>query len=195
MDLWFGNLNGLDIFFIVCALIGGVPLIIRFVLQFMGADFGDEASLNADFESPDGGADFDADASLKFLSLHGITSFLMMFGLVGYALYRQSEVGAGFSLLGATIAGFISFWVIGWIFKATSKLQHSGTVNIKQAVGSEGKVYTTIHPNKTGSVMVTVNDRLREYEASSKDNSEIKTGTRIRVQEVSGNILVVIPIQ
>lgn len=195
MDLWFGNLNGLDIFFLVCALIGGVPLVIRFILQFMGADFGDEAALNADFESADGGAEFDADASLKFLSLHGLTSFLMMFGLVGYALYRQSEVGAGFSLLGATIAGFASFWVISKLFQLIGNMQSSGTIDISKAVGSEGKVYTIIRPNKTGSVMVTFLDRMREYEASSADNQEIKTGTRIRVTEVSGNILVVTPIQ
>lgn len=195
MDLWFGNLNGLDVFFLTCALIGGIPLVIRFILQFMGADFRDEAALDADFESPDGGDSFDADASLKFLSLHGITSFLMMFGLVGYALYRQSEVGAGFSLLGATVAGFVSFWIIGKLFSIMANMQSSGTINIKQAVGSEGKVYTTIAPNKTGSVMVTFQGRLREYEASSADNQEIKTGTRIRVTEVSGNILVVTPIQ
>ncbi len=195
MDLWFGNLNGLDIFFIVCALIGGIPLIIRFILQFTGGDFGDEASMNTDFESPDGDADFDADASLKFLSLHGLTSFLMMFGLVGYALYRQSEVGAAFSLLGATIAGFVSFWIIGKLFALMANMQTSGTIKINQVIGSEGKVYTTIHPDKTGSVMVTCLERLREYDASSANNQTIKTGTRIRVTGVSGNILVVSPIQ
>lgn len=195
MDLWFGNFNGLDTFFIVCALVGGIPLLIRFVLQFMGADFGDEAALDADFESPDGETDFDADASLKFVSLHGITSFLMMFGLVGYALYRQSEVGAGFSLLGGTIAGFASFWVISKIFIILANMQSSGTIEIKNAIGSEGKVYTTIKPDKIGSVMVTFQGRLREHDASSANNQELKTGTRIRVTAISGNILVVTSIQ
>ena len=195
MESWFGTLNGLDVFFLGCALLGGIPLIIRFVLQFIGADFGDEAALNADFESADGGDSFDADASLKFLSLHGITSFLMMFGLVGYALYRQSEVGAGFSLLGATIAGLFSFWIISKLFSIMANMQSSGTIDINKAVGSEGKVYTTIRPNKTGSVMVTFQGRLREHDAASAEKQEIKTGTRIRVTEVSGNILVVTPIQ
>ena len=189
------TLNGLDIFFIVCALVGGIPLIIRFILQFMGADFGDDASMSADFESPDGGTSFDADASLKFLSLHGLTSFLMMFGLVGFALYRQSEVGAAYSLLGATVAGLASFWVISKLFRSIAAMQSSGTLDISQAVGSEGKVYTTIHPDKTGSVMVTFSGRLREYDASSATNQEIRTGTRIKVTDVSGNILVVSPIQ
>ncbi|QGY41026.1 hypothetical protein GM415_13115 [Pseudodesulfovibrio cashew] len=195
MGAWFNNLNGLDIFYLICALAGCIPLLARFALQFLGADFGDEAAMHADFESPDGGDAFDTDASLKFLSLHGLSSFFMMFGLVGYALYRQSEVGAALSLLGAAAAGLASFWVIGRLFKLMASMQHSGTINISQAVGSEGKVYTTIHPNKTGSVMVTFLGRLREYDAASADNSEIRTGTRIRVTEVSGNILVVTPIQ
>ncbi|MEF2231302.1 MAG: NfeD family protein [Pseudodesulfovibrio sp.] len=191
----FDSFNGLDIFFILCALAGGIPLAIRFVMQFMGVDFGDHASMSADFESPDGGTSFDTDASLKFLSLHGLTSFLMMFGLVGFALYRQSEVGAAYSLLGATAAGLVSFWIISKLFRVLGSMQSSGTIDITQAVGSKGKVYTTIHPGKTGSVMVTCAGRLREYDASSKDNSEIKTGTLIEVTEVNGNILVVTPIQ
>lgn len=195
MESWFSNLNGLDLFFLGCALLGGIPLLIRFVLQFMGADLGDESALNADFESADGGAEFDADASLKFLSLHGITSFLMMFGLVGYALYRQSEVGAAWSLGGATIAGYASFWVIGKLFAFIANMQSSGTVDTSLAVGSKGKVYTTIHPDKTGSVMVTVQGRLREYDAASADKETIKTGTLIRVTEVNGHILIVTPIQ
>lgn len=189
------SLNGLDIFFLICALAGGIPLIIRFILQFMGADFGDDATMSADFESPDGGDSFDTDASLKFISLHGLTSFLMMFGLVGFALYRQSEVGAAYSLLGGSAAGFISFWVIGKIFRVVASMQSSGTIEMSQAVGSEGKVYTTIRPDKTGSVMITCMGRLREYDASSANNQEIKTGARIRVTEVSGNVLVVTPIQ
>ncbi|MDD3310685.1 NfeD family protein [Pseudodesulfovibrio sp.] len=189
------TLNGLDIFFIVCALVGGIPLAIRFVLQFTGADFGDHASMSADFESPDGGTSFDADASLKFLSLHGLTSFLMMFGLVGFALYRQSEAGAAYSLLGATAAGLASFWVISRLFRLLSSMQSSGTLHIGQAVGCKGKVYTTIRPGKTGSVMVTCLGRLREYDASSADGGELKTGTLIRVTEVNGNTLIVVPIQ
>ncbi|BCS87385.1 NfeD family protein [Pseudodesulfovibrio sediminis] len=194
MDFWFGSLNGLDIFFLSCALIGGIPLVIRFILQFLGADFGDEATLHADFESPDGGDSFDADASLKFLSLHGLTSFLMMFGLVGYALYRQSEVGSGYSLLGGTLAGLVSFWIISKLFTFMASMQSSGTIDINKAIGGEGKVYTTIHPDKTGSVMVTFQGRLREYDASSVDNQKIQTGTRIQVVKISGNILVVSPI-
>lgn len=195
MDSWFSALNGLDVFFIACALAGGIPLIIRFILHFLGADFGDEAAMDTDFDSPDHGAGFDTDASLKFISLHGLTSFLMMFGLVGYALYRQSEVGAAFSLIGGTIAGMASFWIIGRLFKLMASMQSSGNVSIAQAVGCEGKVYTTIHADRTGSVTITCGGRLREYDAASSDNSEIKTGTRIKVLEVSGNTLVVTPIR
>ncbi len=195
MGDWVAGLNSLDIFFIVCALLGGIPIIIRFIMMFIGADFAGDELLDADFDSVDGGADFDPDASLRFISLHGLTSFLMMFGLVGYALYRQSQVGAAFSLIGGTMAGFVSFWVIAKIFKLIASLQSSGTMNISKTIGCEGQVYLTIPPNDTGQVTIQVDNRLREFSASAEDNEEIKTGTRIQVVRISGNILIVKPIQ
>ncbi|WP_147821280.1 NfeD family protein [Salidesulfovibrio onnuriiensis] len=195
MGDWIAGLNGLDIFFLICALVGGIPILIRFLMLFMGVDFAGDDMLDADFESGDGGDGFDPDASLRFISLHGLTSFLMMFGLVGYALYRQSQVGAAYSLIGGTVAGFVSFWVIAKIFKLIAGLQSSGTLEISTTLGCEGQVYLTIPPNDTGQVTVQVDNRLREFSAASETNEEIKTGTRIQVVRISGNILIVKPIQ
>lgn len=195
MGDWLAGLNSLDLFFLICSLVGGIPIVIRFLLMFMGADFAGDELLDADFDSEGGGTDFDPDSSLRFLSLHGLTSFLMMFGLVGYALYRQSEVGATYSLIGGTVAGFVSFWVIARIFKLIAGLQSSGTMRITDTLGCEGQVYATIPSDDTGQVTIEVQNRLREFNAASETNEEIKTGTRIQVVRISGNILVVKSIQ
>jgi len=118
-----------------------------------------------------------------------LTSFLLMFGLVGFALYRQSRVGAALSIFGAAGAGLASVWIIGKMFNTVGKLQSSGTVNTVGAVGAEGEVYLTIPKEGAGRVMINFKNRLREFDAVSQDNEELKTGTRIRVAWVKGNVL------
>lgn len=195
MGEWFNSLTGVDMLFLSCALVGGVPQLVRFVMLFTGGDFGGDEGLDADFESMGGGDHFDADTSLRFLSLQGLTSFLMMFGLVGFALYRQSQVGVGWSLGGGVVAGLLSFYLIAKVFKVLAKLNHSGTTDIRQAVGAEGTVYLTIPENGSGQVTVQFANRQRQMDAVSSDNSRIPTDTRIRVEDVSGNTLIVKSIQ
>jgi membrane protein implicated in regulation of membrane protease activity len=189
---FFSSLNGLEIFFLICATAGGILFLVKLIMQFVaGADH--------DFDHGDGDvghadasdAHADSDVSFKVLSLHGITSFFMMFGLVGFALYRESRVGALLAIVGALAAGCASVWVIARLFSTMFKLQSSGTLDIMSTVGAEGSVYVTIPENGQGAVMVSVKNRLREYEAVSQDKQEIKSGTRIRVVWVNGNILVV----
>ncbi len=189
MAEFFSQYNGVELFFLCCATIGGFFVLIRFVLLFVGIDHGADGDIS-------GGADFDghhtdSDIGFKLLSLQGITSFLMMFGLVGMALYNQSNMGIAISMAGAIIAGLGSVWIIAKMFSVVIKLQSSGTIPIDSAVGAQGKVYLTIPPNGSGRVLIKVRNSLREYDAVSQDNSQIDTGIPIRVVWVDGNVLVV----
>jgi membrane protein implicated in regulation of membrane protease activity len=136
----------------------------------------------------------DSDAGFKLLSIQGITSFLMMFGLVGMALYHQSKVGTLFAMVGALAAGLASVWVMAKLFALVVKLQSSGTIKIDSTVGAQGKVYLMIPENGIGKVLINVRNSLREYDAASHDQKRIETGVPVRVIWVDGNILVVEPI-
>jgi membrane protein implicated in regulation of membrane protease activity len=182
------NLNGIEIFYLICAVLGGVFVLVRIIMMVVGMDH--DAS-QVDFDHDLGSAHTDSDAGFKALSIHSLSSFFMMFGLVGLALYRQSRVGLFFSLAGAVAAGFGAVWVIGKLFSMITKLQSSGTIDISRAVGAQGKVYLRIPGNGTGRVLVTVNNCLREYDAMSYDNKELPSDTPIRVVWVDGNVLVV----
>ena len=153
-----------------------------------------DSDMNVDVDM--GGHDFDAhhadsDSGFKALSLHGITSFLMMFGLVGLALYRQNRVDVLLSLVGAVAAGCASIWVIGKLFLFVNKLKSSGTISIGSTVGAQGNVYLTIPESGTGRVLINVRNSLREYDAKSHDSKTIDTGSAVRVVWVDGNVLVV----
>lgn len=178
------TVNGVEIFFLICAVIGGIFVLVRLVLQFMGSD--------ADVDL-DGAADnhLDPDAGFKILSLHGFTAFLMMFGLVGFALYRESTSGILLSILGGLVAGAVSVWVIAGMFRFVGRLQSSGTIATESAIGSSGTIYLTIPAGGSGRVTISFNNRQREFDAVAASGEEIKTGQAIRVAGVRGNVLVV----
>jgi len=186
----FSDYNGLEIFFLICAIVGTAFVLLRFALQLIGFDH--DASSGVDPAVQDIDAHHgDSDAGFKFLSLHGITSFLMMFGLVGLAFYRQSKTGILISMVGATAAGVASVWIIGKLFTLSRKLKSSGTIHIDDAVGTQGKVYLKIPKDGTGRVLINIKNSLREYDAITNENVDIDTGTPIRVIWVDGNVLVV----
>jgi membrane protein implicated in regulation of membrane protease activity len=183
----FSNLNGFEIFFLICAIVGGFFVLAKLIMQFIGAG----ADIDTDLDTGIDTQHVDSDIGFKALSMHGLTSFLMMFGLVGFALYRQSHVGMFLSILGASIAGFASVWVIGRIFASVSRLQSSGTLATASAVGSTGTVYLSIPRGGTGRVSINFRGRLREFDASAADGEAIATGTPIRVVRVEASVLVV----
>jgi membrane protein implicated in regulation of membrane protease activity len=190
MGQFFSQFSAMEIFFIICAIVGGFFVIVKFVMQFIGLDSDSGHDLNVDSHNIDAHHS-DSDVGFHVLSLHGITSFLMMFGLVGLAMYRQSSMGIMMSLIGAVIAGCASVWIIGKVFMLASKMKSSGTISIDNTVGTQGKVYMHIPEKGSGRVLVTVNNSLREYDATSNNGMAIDTGTPIRVVWVDGNLLVV----
>ncbi|MDR2861966.1 MAG: NfeD family protein [Syntrophobacterales bacterium] len=177
MSAWFSNFGILEIFFLTCAVIGGFFVFMKFIMQLIGAD----ADIDVDVHA-------DSDAGFQLLSLYGLSSFFMMFGLVGLALYKQSQL---FSVIGAVAAGLISVWLIGKIFKAATRLQSSGTLQISDAIGCVGTVYLTIPEGGTGRVTVNIRNHLREFDAIGIHGRKIATGALIRVVEANGTTLLV----
>ncbi len=186
----FADFNSLEIFYVICSLIGGLFVIFRLVMQFIGLDHHGASDFDMHGHDMDAGH-ADSDSGFKILSLNSFTSFLMMFGLVGLALYRQSHAGVILSLAGAVAAGLGSVWVIGKMFMLVNKLQSSGTISIDSAVGALGKVYMTIPKDGVGRVLINISNRLREYDAATNEEEDIPTGTPIRVIWVDGDVLVI----
>jgi len=182
---------GVDHLFLWTAVIGGALFLVQLVLQFIGhagggadVDLSEPGSL--DMGSPG------ADLSFKVLSLQGLTAFLTMFGLVGMALRRESGTAVVLAVLGATAAGFGATWVIARIFRLFGKMQSSGTLDMRRAVGSVGSVYLTVTDQKLGQVQIEVGGRLLTVEATTRSHEPLVTGTPIRVLEVLRDNLVMV---
>ncbi len=189
MANFFGDFNGLEICFLVCAILGGFFVIVKLILQFAGGDVDTDGHLGGDIGGD--GDHADSDVGFRLLSLQGLSSFFMMFGLVGLALYRQSQVGVILSIGGAVVAGLLAVWIIGKLFQWAVALQSSGTQQTADAVGCTGTVYLTIPKGGTGRISLNFHNRLREFDATEKHGTSVPTGTPIRVVEVRANVLVV----
>lgn len=171
------------------AFIGSFFVLVKVITQFVGAEFDTDIDTN-------GGTDIDAahtdsDMGFRALSLQGISSFFMMFGLVGLALYRQSQVGVFISIIGAVIAGVASVWVIGKLFQMAYQLQSSGTLQTADAVGSSGTVYLTIPEGGVGRININFKNHYREFDASEVNGKRVPTGTPVQVIGVNANILII----
>ncbi len=196
MTAWFSALTALQKAFALFAALGGGLFLIRLVLVFAGmGDHDTGAGDDLDVDDAHGGDAHhhaDADLDFKLLSLQGLTAFFMVFGLVGLAMSRGSGFLAVPSVVVGLLAGGLVVFVLKKMFQGFGKLQHSGTLELKNAIGQEGTVYLTIPGNEPGKVNVVIQGRLQLFDALSQDQEKIETGARVKVIDLTnGNVLVV----
>lgn len=188
---FFENLTVIQKVFFFCGTVGGLLFVLKTILQFIGAD-GEAGVGEADIGDLDGDFGGDSDVSFTYLSFHSLTAFFMMFGIVGLAMSLESKCGPFVSVMGAAAAGVFTMWLITRLFSMMKRLQSSGTLNMKNAVGQEGTVYLRVPAESTGKVQVAIQGHLMILDAVSENKEEIKSGERVRVvRVVSGGILAV----
>jgi hypothetical protein len=145
------GLTWIEIIYWASTIVGGTLFLLRLVTMFLGGGLSDDG---LDSALDGGGAELtgdhaEADTSFNLLSLQGLTSFFMMFGLVGLALLKAG-LPVGLTVIGGMVAGLVTVAVTGLIFTQMKRLQTDGTVNIENTIGREGNVYLGIPKNGTG---------------------------------------------
>jgi hypothetical protein len=191
------GLSWIEIIYWASTIIGGTLFILRAAMMLIGG-FGDGAmdtdfggDVSGDFDTDVTGDHADADVSFKLISIQGMTSFFMMFGLVGLALLK-ANVPVFLTVVGGIIAGFITVGITGLVFTQMKRLQTEGTIDIQNTIGTEGSVYLTIPKNGTGQVQLIAQGSLKIFDAVSNNKNAIATGENVRVTGVaSGTTLIV----
>jgi hypothetical protein len=187
-----GDITGIDVFFAAMAVIGTVLFTIYFLLVLVGgvADGVLDAIPGLDIN-----LEMDAEGVFHMLTIQGLLSFMMMFGIFGLAV-SQSDYGAIPAILAGTVTGIGSMWMVGKVFQAIASLETDGTVIHSEAIGAKGTVYRTIRPGKSGEVQVEFQDALRTCEAVAEDEGlQIETGKFVVVTGTIAEILVVKPLK
>ena len=112
------NLSPVETFYAICAIVGGVLFLIRTILSIIGADTDghldlgggdvDMGGLSLDHDLHDGvihdGDAITSGASFRLFSMHGITGFFLMLGLIGLSL-AKARMPVIISATGGVAAG------------------------------------------------------------------------------------------
>ena len=167
------------------AIASSLIFIVETVLTFIGADVDFDA--DADFDVPDGA--FEGDPSMNLYTFRNLVNFLL--GMSWTAILLKEQVASKVLLMViAFVAGTILVAAVMMMFKWLSKMQQSGNIDLmKDAEGCNGKVYLTIPAERggTGKVQITINGAVREYDAVTDSEQDLKTGKAIKVVEAIDN--------
>jgi len=164
------------------AIASSLIFIIETVLTFIGADV--EMDMDTDFDVPDGG--FEGDPSMNLYTFRNLVNFLL--GMSWTAILLQEQIASKALLMIIAFAvGALLVFAVMMMFKGLSKMQQSGNIDVyKSAIGCTGKVYLTVPAERkgTGKVQININNSVREYDALTDSEDDLKTGTSIKVTEV-----------
>ena len=189
MTDWFSNLELFLKIYWGISLLASFVFVIILVATFVGGDTDDLGDVDTEVEG-------DTGAGFQFFTFKNLVAFFTIFGWSGIAC-----IDAGYSqsiaVVVSLICGLIMMFVMAALFYYMSKLNDSGTLKLKNAVNAIGEVYLTIGAtrSKMGKVHIRVQGALRELEALTDAETDLKLGTVIKVKEVTGNgILIVQPL-
>ncbi|MBQ8799504.1 MAG: NfeD-like protein [Lachnospiraceae bacterium] len=209
MNAWWESLGILQRILYCIAIPATLVLILQTVLVIMG--FGDGAS-GADFNPSDtSGLDLEGDmsagdladgditdaisgdfGSLKLFTIQGAVAFLATFSWVSIVC-----VNAGMLEIVALAIGFVCggvmMYVVAKLLQLMAKLSENGTFKIKSMVGETAQVYLTVLPSgeSGGKVTLSSTSRFAEVDAITEGAQPIPSGSRVRIVDVRGDVVVV----
>lgn len=122
-----------------------------------------------------------------FLSIRSIAAFFVGFGWAGaFALSGSGSIPI--AVVAGLLAGTVLLAANVALVRSMLKLQDSGTLSYKNAIGQVGTVYSTIPANRAaaGQIEVLVQSRLIIAEAYTVSPADLKPGSKVRVTGLVG---------
>ncbi len=200
--------------FSVCAVIGGVIMVIQFLLTLSGLggdhdvggdhDFGvggdHDFGVGGDHDFAAGGDhDFAAGGDHHLDAVHDHHDTAWFFGVLSFralvaavAFFGLGGLAAGSagltpypSFLSAMVAGAAAMIVVAWLMRLLHTLGAEGNVNIEMAVGETATVYLNIPAQREGPGKVTVKVQDRTMEYQAVTSEHEVLKTGSQVRVVS----------
>ena len=183
---WWESLSTIQQIYWGIAIPSTIIFLLQTILTFMGGDSHSDISTDAEIDSDHG-------IGFQFFTLKNFIAFFTIFSWTGIAC-----LDSGFSypktILISLIAGLLMMTLMASIFYYFSKLTDSGTMSLKNAVGKIGEVYLTVGASRgnIGKISIKVQGSLRELEAITDDDEDLKMGTVIEVTDIiTDNLLLI----
>lgn len=203
MEAWWSGISGFEKFFWSLAIPFTALFIIQMSMLIIGLDnsidtpdINDSIEMEFDIDSDidsdiDTDIDLDPNVPLKLITLRNIIIFFTIFSWTGIMGVRHGYNKMLTIALGI-ILGVVVIVILSSVYKLIFKLTESGNINFKNAIGAVGEVYLTVRNNgkEGGKIQVIFQSSLKEVPAITYGR-ELKTGTKIKVIGIEGNVLVV----
>jgi hypothetical protein len=186
---WFSNLELFPKIYWILALFGSLIFIITLIMTFIGNESGDLGNVDSDIEG-------DTGIGFQFITFKNLIGFFTIFGWSGIACI-DAGLSNPITIVISLICGLIMMTIMATMFYYMAKLSDSGTLNFKNAIGAVGEVYLTIGANRSslGKVHIKIQGALRELEALTDADVNLKSTSVIKVKDVTENgILIVEPL-
>lgn len=162
-------------FFITCAALGAVVLVLQLLLGLIGGD-----------TELDHGGHATLGEGLDLLSVRSLSAGIAFFGVAG-----AGAATAGWpSLLAlgaALVVGGVATVGVAYLMRAMRRLEVDGSERIENALGQTATVYLRIPGNRggPGKILVPMQGRTVEYQAVTAGD-ELPSGSVVVVRDIVG---------
>ncbi|MEL6812355.1 MAG: hypothetical protein AAFP76_13575 [Bacteroidota bacterium] len=186
MGEWFSALSTFEKVYWVTALVSSAIFLVLLVLTFIGGEVDDIGDVDAE-------VDGDSGIGFQFLSFKNLMGFFTIFGWTGIACMAEG-MSKGMTIAISVACGLMMMLAMASLFYYLSKLTHSGSLKLKNALNGVGEVYLTIGANRSriGKVQITVQGALRELEALTDEDTDLKQGDVVTVTQVTQNGILIV---
>ena len=199
MIAWWESLQAIQQVFYIIAIPATLILILQTILLLFGMGHDSETDIDHDVDHDVGDHDAAGDganheAGLRILTVRGIVAFLAVCGWVGVAL-TDLGVNMPLTIFLAILCGLAAMLLVALLLRAATKMQQSGNLDIRNAIGVTGEVYIPIPEGGKGKVTLILQERFSELDAMCPSGA-LKTGVPVKVTDVLENgTLIVTPLQ
>ena len=187
MKEFFGEMSTLGYTYWLMALIGSGIFIIILILTCIGGGDADMEADSADIDGDDGGVGF------QFFTLKNLVAFFTIFGWTGI-ICIDNGLSNVLTITISGLAGLAMMVLTSLLFFYMNKLAQSGTLKINNAIGTICEVYLPIGANRSsiGKVQIKVQGSLRELEAITDEDEDLKTASIVKVVEIVSSELLLV---
>ena len=138
-------------------------------------------------EDVDGDADAGDAGGFRIFTVKNFIIFFTVFGWSGIALHNAGA-NEYLVLFGSLLIATAVMLLIALLFVSITRLAQSGTMDVKNALGTTGEVYIPIPVGRSGRGKITImlQGALREIDAVTEGDA-LPRGAAVRVVDVVGN--------
>ena len=177
---WWGEKEFFEQIFWFIAIPASIIFIIILITTFIGG-----SDMDSDVGDVDAEIDGDAGIGFQFFTFKNLVGFFTVFSWTGISCI---DYGFGvFATMGISFfAGILTMTLMATVFYFMTRMVEDGTLKIRNSIGRIGEVYLPI-PAKGegfGKVSINVQGSLREMDAMTKDDTELRVGMIVKVLDV-----------